>query len=239
MQSTTTAVGSRSGGCRLRAAVHALVVALVLSACGGASGTAGSSSGAARGGGGVGGGASGPSGAPSQTSAVAQGNDADLAFLTGMVPHHEQAVEMSDIILAADPPGAVTALATRIRAAQGPEIEQMTGMLSDLGQDAAGDGDGHGGDHGTTAHGGMLSEAELQQLREATGDDAAHLYLEEMIEHHEGAIEAAETQMADGSYAPARELARKIAQDQAVEVAEMKALLAHKPPASPALHALP
>jgi uncharacterized protein (DUF305 family) len=157
---------------------------------------------------------------------VAQSNDADLAFLTGMIPHHEQAVEMSDIILAADPPTAVAALAERIQAAQGPEIEQMSAMLTDLGQDAAGGGHGSG-DHSTTAHGGMMSEAELQQLREATGDDAAHLYLKAMIEHHQGAIDAAETEIADGVYGPARELAGKIAESQAIEIAEMEALLAH------------
>jgi uncharacterized protein (DUF305 family) len=103
----------------------------------------------------------------------------------------------------------------------------MTAMLSDLGQDAAGAGHGSG-DHSTTAHGGMMSEADLQQLRAATGDDAAHLYLTAMIQHHRGAIDAAEAQVADGSYPPARDLARKIAEDQAIEIAEMEALLAHE-----------
>jgi uncharacterized protein (DUF305 family) len=49
-----------------------------------------------------------------------------------------------------------------------------------------------------------------------------------MMEHHQGAIDAAETEMAEGSYAPARELARTIAEDQAIEIPEMEALLAHQ-----------
>lgn len=52
-----------------------------------------------------------------------------------MVPHHAQAVEMSDLMLTKEGiPAAVTGLATRIKAAQGPEIEKMTGWLKSWNQ---------------------------------------------------------------------------------------------------------
>ena len=152
--------------------------------------------------------------------AAGPGNDADLAFLTGMRPHHEQAVEMSDLVLVADPPAPVAELARRVKAAQAPEIEQMDQMLVDLGQDA------DGGSHTADGHGGMMSDADMAQLMDATGPRAARAYLEGMIEHHEGAIDAAETEIADGRYEPAVGLAQSIRQDQAAEIEEVQALLA-------------
>lgn len=64
----------------------------------------------------------------------AKGNAADVTFLTGMRPHHEQAVEMSEIVLAADPSAEVAAVARQIKDAQSPEIEQMVQMLEALGE---------------------------------------------------------------------------------------------------------
>jgi uncharacterized protein (DUF305 family) len=150
------------------------------------------------------------------------GNDADVAFLTGMKPHHEQAVEMSDMVLAADPPAPVAELAEQVKAAQAPEIEQMDQLLADLGQDP----DGAMTGDGMMQHGGMMSDADMEMLMNATGTDAARMYLEGMIEHHNGAIDAAETEVADGKYPPAVELAEKIAKDQAAEISKMEGLLA-------------
>ena len=201
----------------LTSAALALAGALVLTACGGADDTA-SDAGSAmpmdRG----------ASSAPS-ADAAATGNDADVAFLTGMKPHHEQAVEMSDIVLAANPPAPVAELARKVKRAQAPEIEQMDQMMADLGHM---DGDHMAGDMADdmAEHGGMMSDADMAELMSATGTDAARMYLEAMIEHHRGAIEAAEAELADGKHEPARELARTIAQDQAAEISEMQALLA-------------
>ena len=162
-------------------------------------------------------------GASSQPAAPAPlGNDADISFLTGMKPHHEQAVEMSDMVLAAGPPAPVAELARQVKAAQAPEIEQMTKMLTDLGQPGA--SGAQGGGH-SAGHGGMMSEGDMAALRTAKGAAAARLYLEGMIAHHEGAIEAAETELGDGKYEPARQLATSIAQDQAAEITKMEGLL--------------
>ena len=200
----------------LTSAALALASALVLTACGGGNDTAASDAGS---GGGMDHGGSTASSAPSATDEAAMSNDADLAFLTGMKPHHEQAVEMSDMVLAANPPAPVAELAQQVKAAQGPEIEQIDQMLADLGAEG---GEGHS----AGGHGGMMSEADMTALMDATGAEAARLYLEGMIEHHKGAIEAAETQLAEGEYEPARTLATSIAKDQAAEITKMEALLA-------------
>lgn len=188
-----------------------LAVALALTGCaGGGDDTARSGSGSAHG-----------SGHSSTGSGSKQANDADVAFLSGMKPHHAQAVEMSEIVLAADVPEQVAAVARQIRGAQAPEIEQMDRMLTDLGEST--DAAAHSGHH--SAHGGMMSEADLTALRAAKGAEAARLYLEAMIEHHEGAIDASDAELDDGTYEPARELARSIAQAQAEEIATMRDLL--------------
>ena len=120
----------------------ALAAGLDLAACSGGTDPAstGSSSGEHSGG---------HSGSDSKSDASAKGNDADVSFLTGMKPHHEQAVEMSDIVSASNPPAEVAEIARQIKAAQAPEIEQMDEMLTALGEDTEVEhGAGHSGGHG-------------------------------------------------------------------------------------------
>ena len=188
-----------------------LASALALTACGGGTDTAAGNDG---------------SSTRSPSAETAKGNDADLAFLTGMKPHHEQAVEMSEMVLAADPPAEVAAIAQQIKSAQGPEIEQMTTMLGALGQKV--DGQAHSGGHsaGMAGHGGMMDDQMMADLGGATGTEAARLYLEGMVRHHQGAIEASEVELVDGAYPPALKLADEIKQAQATEITRMQALLA-------------
>jgi len=103
--------------------------------------------------------------------------------------------------------------------------EQVTTMLTELGQ--AADGAAHRGGHSTgmAGHGGIMNDADMDALRDATGSDAARLYLEGMVKHHQGAIEAREAEIADGQYGPAVELAKKMKTAQAAEITEMQALL--------------
>ena len=192
----------------------ALASALTLTACGG-----GGTDTAA--------GNSGNAGSTSSPSAeTAKGNDADLAFLTGMKPHHQQAVEMSEMVLAANPPAGVAAIAKQIEGAQGPEIKQMTTMLGALGQEVGGQAHSGGQSAGMAGHEGMMSEQMMADLDGATGTEAARLYLEGMIRHHEGAIKASETELVDGAYPPALKLADEIKQGQTAEITTMQALLA-------------
>jgi len=190
-----------------------LASALVLTACGSDAGDTANS------------GSNGGSSGGSTAAETATGNDADIAFLTGMKPHHEQAVEMSEMVLAADPPAEVAAIARQVQAAQDPEIEQMEKMLADLGEETGGMAHSGGHSAGMAGHGGMMSDGDMAALMDASGSDAARLYLEGMIRHHEGAIEASDIEIADGQYAPAVDLAKTIKTAQAAEISEMQALL--------------
>ena len=151
-------------------------------------------------------------------------NDADVTFVQAMIPHHEQAVHMAEMADDAASSPEVRDLAERIKAAQGPEIETMQGWLEDWGVEE----DSHGGDHG---HGsdsgmpGMMSDADLDDLGRTDGNGFDRMFLTMMIAHHEGAIEMAETELADGEDADVKALARDIRTAQTKEIAEMRRLL--------------
>lgn len=144
----------------------------------------------------------------------------DVMFAAMMIPHHEQAVEMADIVLAKpDLDPRVADLATRIRDAQAPEIATMEGWLEAWGEDAeAHEGMEHGDD-------GMLSDDELDALEAADGPTASRLFLEGMIAHHEGAVAMAQQQLDDGTEPEALELAETIVATQQAEIDEMRTLL--------------
>jgi uncharacterized protein (DUF305 family) len=161
-------------------------------------------------------------GGPSSAASATDADMADRMFVTMMIPHHEQAIDMSDLVLAApDIDDRVRDLAQRIKDAQGPEIALMQSWLEEWGMgDVAGMGDMPGmGD-------GMLSQEELEALGEASGPDAARLFLEQMIAHHEGAIDMAEQELANGADADVLELARTIVTTQTEEIALMREILA-------------
>lgn len=153
--------------------------------------------------------------------ANADHNQADIVFSQMMIPHHTQAVEMSDLILAKpDMPAGITALASKIRDAQAPEIDLMTGWLKEWNVPAmTSDHSGHG-------MAGMVDEKGIDQLKGAPGTEAARLFLEQMIGHHEGAVEMARQEIAAGKHADSVELARGIISAQEAEISEMKGLLA-------------
>ncbi|WP_010542373.1 DUF305 domain-containing protein [Dietzia alimentaria] len=151
-------------------------------------------------------------------------SEADVMFAQMMMPHHEQAIEMSDIILSKDDiPADVVALAEEIQAAQGPEIQQLTDWLEQWGEPVEPQDDGGGHDMSTME--GMLSDDELQQLRDAQGTDAARIFMEQMIAHHEGAVTMAEDEVADGTYQPAIDMAHTIITTQQQEIDEMRDML--------------
>ena len=153
-------------------------------------------------------------------------NDADVTFVQGMIPHHEGALFMAQLAdgRAGDP--RVSDLADRIEAAQGPEIETMTGWLEEWGEPLP-EEDSGGMDHGS---GDMdtegMTEQDMTELDSASGAEFDRLFLEMMIQHHRGAVEMAETEITDGSNADGVQLARDIVESQTAEIAEMESLLA-------------
>ena len=145
-------------------------------------------------------------------------NNADIMFTTMMIPHHEQAIEMADVVLdedGIDP--RVVALAETIKAAQGPEIELMESWLDEWGT-----GMGEMGGMGD----GMMSDGDMQALEDATGDEASRIFLEQMIEHHEGAIDMAQSEVDNGENPDVTGLAESIIQSQTAEIATMREILA-------------
>lgn len=154
-------------------------------------------------------------------------NDADVAFAQGMIPHHRQAVEMA--VLADDRAESdeVKDLASRIDAAQDPEIETMQGWLENWGDSAEPDEgtdgmEGMGG--GDMA--GMMSDDDMTMLEELEGVEFDQQFLEMMAEHHRGAIEMAQTEIEDGQFSDAIALAEEIVESQTAEVQEIEELLA-------------
>lgn len=152
-------------------------------------------------------------------------NAADIMFVQMMIPHHEQAIEMSEIILAKDGVDPeVSALAEQIRAAQDPEITLMEQWLDDWGLPSM---SGMGGmDHvGSGGMDGMMSDEQMEELESAEGVAGSTLFLELMIDHHEGAVEMAEDVIDDGRSSDVRELAEQIITSQTAEIATMRELL--------------
>ena len=189
-------------------AAAAVAAALALSGCtGGSSGMGGMDMG----------GSSYMTDAPTASAAF---NSADTTFAQMMIPHHEQAVAMSEGILAKDGiDQRVVDLATAIKAAQDPEITQLKTWLEAWGADGAMSGMTNGSD-------GMMSDDDMMALQNASGAEADRLFLEQMTVHHEGAIAMAQTELDTGENTGALAMARAIVTTQTEEIRVMKDLLA-------------
>jgi len=201
----------------LLASTLALATAITLSACSdSSSGTSGME--------GMSDSSSSASAAPSSSfaSSAEDFNDQDVTFAQMMKPHHEQAVEMADMILAKDGISTeVTDLATQIKEAQGPEISQLEEWISAWGAEGSMSGMDHSMD-------GMMSDEDMSALESATGAEAEKLFLEQMMMHHEGAVEMAQTEVDEGQNADAIDMAEMIVQTQTEEIATMQDLLASR-----------
>jgi uncharacterized protein (DUF305 family) len=158
------------------------------------------------------------------TSAATEFNDADVTFAQGMIPHHEQAIEMAEIAL--DPTvqasDEVRDIATRVKQAQDPEIELLSSWLTAWGQPMQMDTTAG---HDMSSMEGMMSADEMTGLAATTGAEFDDLWMNMMIRHHQGAIAMATTVQSDGSNADAIALAGQIISAQQAEIDEMNALL--------------
>ncbi|MEO7980078.1 MAG: DUF305 domain-containing protein [Sporichthyaceae bacterium] len=207
-----------------------LVLTLVLAACGddstagpGSAGTSPTSS------------SSGPATTPSPTPASGPHNDADVAFATGMIPHHGQAIFMAELAETRAQDPAVKELAAAIKAAQAPEIAQMSGWLVGWGAevpdaDSMATGMDHdmgsmGGDD-STGLGGMMSADDMTTLENAAGTGFDRMWLTGMVAHHEGAVDMAKAELTKGASPDATSLARAIISAQQAEIRTMTELLA-------------
>jgi len=166
-------------------------------------------------------------------------NDADADFAAAMIPHHAQALAMVDLTRGRQLSPPVQQLTEDIQAAQGPEIEKMVDWLTEWDQPVpetmrdhanAEDSDGMGGhdmdDQTDSDMPGMMTNERLADLEAAQGQEFEDMWLEMMIEHHEGAIEMAQDEQADGVFQPAIDLAESIKTSQQAEIDHMRELLA-------------
>ncbi|MER6781617.1 MULTISPECIES: DUF305 domain-containing protein [unclassified Streptomyces] len=197
---------------RTALAATAVAAGLVLAACG--SGDIMNTAGAV------------PATAPASSEADRH-NQADVTFAQGMIPHHRQAILMSDMVAANGASAEVKALAEKIKKAQAPEIETMSGWLKAWGEKVptgiSMDGMGHGDDDSGMP--GMMDDQDVNRLGNTKGNAFDTMFLTMMIEHHEGAIDMAETEKQQGGYGPAKALADDIITSQTAEIAQMQQML--------------
>ena len=162
-------------------------------------------------------------------------NAADVTFNQMMIPHHQQAIAMADLVPSRTDNTAVRELATQIKNAQQPEINQMTERLRSWGVSTTPESQS-AQDHGSMDHGsmdmgdgaggmGMMSEQEMTAMENARGQEFDTLWLKGMIAHHQGAIDMAKTELADGIDPASRALAEQITTSQQAEIDRMRSML--------------
>jgi len=167
-------------------------------------------------------------------------NDADVTFATEMIQHHAQALSMVDLTLDRPLNPEVQAIAEDIRAAQGPEIETMADWLTKWGEKVpetmrdhanAGHDMGdmsdtmNGMDHGGSEMPGMMTAEDMDALENASDEEFQDMWLQMMVEHHEGAVEMAQAEQSDGQFKDAVDLAGQIVDAQKQEIDTMNGLL--------------
>ena len=182
----------------------------------------------------------GSSGSATEVSTT-EHNDADVTFASDMITHHAQALSMVDLTLDRPLDPEVQALAEDIRAAQGPEIEAMADWLTKWGEevpetmrdhanaghdmDDMSDNMDEMDDMGHDDMPGMMSADNMDALENASDSEFQDMWLEMMVEHHEGAVEMAETETEDGQFKDAVDLAGQIIDAQKREIDTMQGLL--------------
>ncbi|MGW1209768.1 DUF305 domain-containing protein [Streptomyces sp. NPDC002499] len=146
-------------------------------------------------------------------------NAQDVAFAQGMIPHHQEALEMAALAADRASSAQVKSLASRIEKAQDPEIRTMSGWLKAWGEKPGTNHSEHSGMPG------MMADQDMNELKKASGSAFDTMFLTMMTEHHQGAVTMANTEKSKGGYGPAKDMAGDIVTGQTAEIAEMKKLL--------------
>src|SRR3954453_3670939 len=193
-----------------------LTTALTLAACGSDNGSSTS-------------GHEGHGGSSSASAGATAGahNAEDVSFAQGMIPHHQQAIEMARLAADRASSAQVKDLASRIEKAQDPEIKTMTGWLKSWSEDVpASDGSMSsmpGMDHSGMP--GMMDSKGMDELKQMSGKDFDTMFLTMMVEHHKGAVDMATTEKHKGKYGPAASMADSVITAQNAEITEMNKML--------------
>lgn len=165
----------------------------------------------------------------------ARHTDADADFMTGMIAHHAQALVMAAMAPLNDAGSQVRVLAARIDNAQRDEIRWMQQWLRDRGRPVPEvhiEGTHlmiHGaGDHPHHHMPGMLTDAQIEELKAARGEEFDRLFLRFMIQHHAGAVQMVDELFATDGAAQEGDtfkVASDIQVDQRTEIARMQSML--------------
>ncbi|CAM5710296.1 hypothetical protein MAUB1S_02685 [Mycolicibacterium aubagnense] len=155
----------------------------------------------------------------STAPAAATFNDADVMFLQMMYPHHAQAVEMAKLVPTRSQNQQVKDLAAAIEKAQAPEMQQMTTLLADFGKPAP---------SATMSHSmpGLMTPQQMTELTGLSGAAFDKMWLQMMVEHHQGAITMAGDELKSGTNADAKKMAESIVTTQQAEITTMNGMLA-------------
>ena len=184
-------------------------------------------------------------GEPTRPIAAAKATDlsgvsftpADVQFMQGMIGHHAQALEMTDLLKTRTSRDDMKMLALRIAVSQADEISMMQHWLRARGQVAPG-ADAAGGNehdhhmHDATLMPGMLTPEQMARLAEAKGTPFDRLFLEGMMGHHQGALVMVQTLFAAPGAGQDSEIfafASDVVADQQIEIDRMNAMLKELP----------
>lgn len=153
------------------------------------------------------------------TAPVANFNDADVMFLQMMYPHHAQAVEMAKLVPTRSQNQQVKDLASAIEGAQAPEMQQMTTLLAGFGKPAP---------SATMSHSmpGLMTPQQMTELTGLSGAAFDKMWLQMMVEHHQGAITMANDELKNGTNPDAKKMAEAIVAAQQGEITTMNGMLA-------------
>jgi uncharacterized protein (DUF305 family) len=149
-------------------------------------------------------------------------NADDVAFATNMIPHHKQATDLSALAPSRSTNAGLVALARQISAEQQPEINVMKVFLVQWNENPD-TNSGHSG-HGNAMQG-MVDAATMTKLESLSGAEFDKLWLGSMIGHHQGAIEMAKAEIANGDNVDAKSLAKNIVTTQDAEIGQMKQMV--------------
>jgi uncharacterized protein (DUF305 family) len=161
---------------------------------------------------------------PSVSASAGAHNAADVDFAKEMITHHRQAIEMADLAATRASSADVKALAEKIKSAQDPEINTMSGWLTSWGEAVPEDMTGMGHDM-SAGMPGMMSADDMAKLDKSKSGEFDTMFLEMMVDHHQGAIEMATSEKSKGRYGPATDLAAAVITAQTAEIKQMNGLL--------------
>jgi uncharacterized protein (DUF305 family) len=149
-------------------------------------------------------------------------NADDVAFANNMIPHHQQAIDLAALVPDRSTNPDLVALAQKISGEQKPEIDVMKVFLVQWNENPD-TNSGHEG-HGSTMTG-MVDAATMAKLQSLSGTEFDTLWLQSMINHHQGAIDMAKAEIANGANVDAKDLAKNIVTAQQAEIDQMKQML--------------